>query len=59
MDLLPSPVASRAHDFFIAAAIMAWLAIHLPRATTNGAVYCFESAACFAGHTILPFAPFY
>ena len=50
MDLLPSPVASRAHDFLIAAAIMAWLAIHLPRATTNGAVYCFESAACFAGH---------
>ncbi len=37
-------------QFLIAAAIMAWLAIHLPRATTNGAVYCFESAACFAGH---------
>ena len=58
MVLLSSTVAGRAYNFFIAAAIMAWFAIHFSRTTTDGTVDGFVSAACFAGHTILPFAPF-
>ena len=57
MDLLPSPVASRAHDFFISATIMTWFAIHFSRTTTYGAGDCFESVTSLAGHTTFPFAP--
>jgi hypothetical protein len=50
-------VTDGAHDFFVTAAIVTLLAAYLSGTTANGAGNCFETATCFAGHTIFPFAP--